>query len=461
MIAYIDGTMAGLRLRDRYMGSELCRFERSLMTDPSNRDVGFVSFIDGRSFRLLKSKFTDIDSGRVYLLPPDLSPKAIDGELVRAVPSHVLKRVVVPGNDPRRVSEAVNMEVVDVLSIERPRVPIPPPLLPKDEFMAKVSSSWSDPDRDLLDLVIALLLVSAPSSVYGRGGLGSEGLETPRAPDAGTPRDLAQTVTAQLPVEFRTSGTSRYRFLTVDSLKDLIEVQSTRVEENCFSIVRPHRVSEAMRSKKVPIQLPFVLKEARLKGKPPEIDLDVLDYQLTALYTPPPTDEQVRELSERALKEAFTDAFWDAPSIGEPDPLGAVRIALALTRLNIGKQFTGEGFMRKRTDVSSDGFSVFKELLSRGLEEKGRMMREEDVFRRDRTFPWRSKLKPLDRRIYMELRETAEREGRVDFDRGSIMPGADRRKVEEALERLNRYGYVLFMKGGTVIKVVISSIPEE
>ncbi|MCU0799145.1 MAG: hypothetical protein MUC62_05680 [Candidatus Thermoplasmatota archaeon] len=452
--------MAGLRLRDRYMGSELCRFERSLMSDPSNRDVGFVSFIDRRSFRLLKSRFTDIDSGRVYVLPSDLSAQVIDGELIRAVPSRILKRVVIPGNDPGRLSEAVNMEVVDVLSLERPRVPIPPPLLPKDEFMAKVSSAWSDPDKDMLDLVIALLLVSAPSSVYGRGGLGSEGLETPRAPDVGTPRDLAQTVTAQLPVEFRTSGTQRYRFLTVDSLKDLIEVQTTRVEENCFSIVRPHKVSETMRSKKVPIQLPFVLRDSRLKGKRPELDLDVLDYQLTALYTPPPTDDQVRELSERALKEAFTDAFWDAPSIGEPDPLGAVRIALALTRLNIGKQFTGEGYMRKRTDVSSDGFSVFKELLSRGLEEKGRMIREEDAFRRDRTFPWRSKLKPMDRRIYMELREAAERDGTFDFDRGSIMPGADRRQVEEALDRLNRYGYVLFMKGGTVVKVVVSTHPE-
>jgi hypothetical protein len=88
-------------------------------------------------------------------------------------------------------------------------------------------------------------------------------------------------------------------------------------------------------------------------------------------------------------------------------------------------------------------------------------MREEEIFRRDRSYPWRGQLKPLDRRIYMELRRKAEEEKVFETDMSAIMPEMDRRQVEGSLERLNRYGYVLFMKGGTVIKVVISSHPEE
>ena len=77
-----------------------------------------------------------------------------------------------------------------------------------------------------------------------------------------------------------------------------------------------------------------------------------------------------------------------------------------------------------------------------------------------RTHPWREKLKEEDRLIYAMLRRKREEEDLSDTPRDSIFPDKDQRMIQESLDRLNHYGYILYMRGGTVIRVVISDTPE-
>jgi len=452
--------MAALRLKEREQGAEFCRFERSLIFDPANRDIGFVEFVGPARFRLYKSKFTrQIDSGKVYVLPPDLAGKVGTDDLIRVTTGRTVRKVRMDRRGPVGLREARWVDEVVVEAVEEARVPLPPPALPMDEFMHRSSANWRNADLDKLDKIIALLLVSTPPSVYGRGGLGSEGLEGIRAPSSGTPRDVAQTVLSLLPVEFRTTGMT-YRYASVDSLKGYSDIARGEAPEVCFTLVRPHRVSSVLKGGALPIQLPFVLKDAELIERKLEVDLDILDYQLTALYMPPPSEKTMVEEVEKVLRSSFIDSFWDEVGIGEPDPLASVKLGLALTRLSVGKQFTRTGYTRKRTDLM-DGATLFKDLLKIGFDEARRRIREEDLFRGMGQPPWADRLKEMDKQIYYDLRTRAERDGTSEFPREEVVSKWDRKLVEASLERLNRYGYILFMKGGSVIKVVVRSSPED
>ncbi len=452
--------MPPFRLMDRQFGSEFCKLERSLIFDPEMKDVGFVHFLTGNTIVLKGSKFTQMDKDRVYVLPVEISKEIVEGQFVKVETGKIERAVIPSGAGRGALKNASYKEVTEAISIEDARIPLPPPSLPADEFLYRASSNWNSAEEDLLDKIIALLMVSAPSSVYGHGGIGSEGLEVMRSPGTGTPRDVAQTIYSQLPVEFRIKGKSPYRYSTVDSLKGLIEFERGRAPENSYSILKPMRYSERLKEKRVPIQLPFVLKDSELSGKKEDLDLDVLEYQLTALYTPPPSENMVKKVAADLARTSHGESIWGGKAISAIDPLSSLRIGLSLSRLNVGKHFDGKGYSRRITDIG-DGRDLFRELISRGLEEVERRARREKMVDSMGVHPWRDGLRPIDREVYFELRTRSEETGVDEFKVDDIDIELDGRTLEVSLDRLNRYGYILYLKGKTVIKLIIDSSPED
>jgi hypothetical protein len=343
-------------------------------------------------------------------------------------------------------------------SISEPKIPLPPPDLPADEFLDRVSSNWKDPEEDHLDHIIALLMVSSPRSILGEGGLGSEGIQRDRGSRNGTNRDVADTILSQLPLEFRTSGTEQYKYSKIESTGDLKLIKAKRISENCYSLV-PEKIYEAMVQRHIPIQLPFVVRNSELATSKVEIDLDVLEYQLTGLYLPPPPEAIQEDRFHKLIKDLKNEEFWDMKGIGELDKNAGMKIELALTRLFIGKRFSGDGYRSSRTDIS-EGTDLIKRILRYGYENFRMKIKEEDYFRSRKSEPWRGKLKPLDKEIYIYLRNLLEEQGIDQVPRSEILPTTKQNKVDESIERLNRYGYVLQMKNGSIIKIVISDDPE-
>ncbi|MEA3558706.1 MAG: hypothetical protein U9R75_05565 [Candidatus Thermoplasmatota archaeon] len=452
--------MKGIRLADRERGSEFSRFERRLIFEEAYSHVGYVKYLDSRHFTLRKSLFTDIDTGSRYRLPDGMSVPPDEGSFIEVDPGGKTYEVRMGRKRKPFSLQAEGRAIIEVGSFTEARVPLASPNIPVDEFLSKVSSNWRNPEDDLLDMIIGLTIVSAPSSVYGKGGLGSEGIGVTGMPGRGTPRDVSNSIISMLPVEFRTSGSRTYRYHSVNSLKGMIQMDRAKVKEDCYSIIRPRRLKEAMKGRGPPVQLPFVINNASLLGRDQEFDLDVLDYQLTALYVPPPPEKVVEELALSTVKRSHEEAFFDMPGIGEPDAMAAVKLGLAVTRLHIGKQFTGTGFSRTRTDPSR-GREIMEELLKRGNESVRDRIKEEELFSKRSELPWRSRLKPLDKRIYYRLRSNYEESGVQDLPIEKVLPDESRPLVEDSLERLNRYGYILFMKGGTMIKVIVGSSPED
>jgi hypothetical protein len=88
-------------------------------------------------------------------------------------------------------------------------------------------------------------------------------------------------------------------------------------------------------------------------------------------------------------------------------------------------------------------------------------MDEERVLSGERTHPWKGRLQPVDRRVYLWLRERCDSEGSDEIPRESIMPELDERELDGSIERLSRYGYVLLMKNGAMIKPIILEHPED
>lgn len=450
-----------MSLEKRTKGSEFCPLERMLIFDREHIHTGFIHFESPRSFTLRGSLYTDVDNGLLYLIDRDLATDVQEGELVEVEPGRRVERVIGDRKvmmEGRGVSRRI--ELIEVLRISRARLSVPPPVLPRDEFLHRISRRWVDADSDHLDKVIALLLVSSPPSVYGDGGLGSQGLEVYRDTGKGTPRDVASDVMTLLPNEFRVRGRSRYHYSPLDTVRGITSLESSRAPEECYTIVKPHRVSDAWTRQKLPIALPFILKDAVLRGKKNEFDLDVLDYQLTAMYMPPPPEKEVREMAERAVMSAHRQQLFDLGGVGEPEPLGALRLALSFSRLNVGKVLKGRRYVRASFMGLEEGERLYSILMKQGLEEV-RIRAEEERFGGMRSHPWRERLKEIDRRIYYQLRRDYEDRGLEQVPRCSILPGEDTRLVDEALDRLNRYGYVLFMKGGTEVRIVITSHPED
>jgi hypothetical protein len=301
-------------------------------------------------------------------------------------------------------------------------------------------------------------MVSSPRSIIGEGGLGSEGIQRERGTKKGTNKDLADMIMAQLPLEFRTSGTVQYKYSKIENIGDIKLIGARRTSENCYSLV-PDRIYEAMVQRNIPIQLPFVVRNAELKKREMEMDLDVLDYQLTGLYLPPPPEKVQEERFHGLINDLKNEEFWDMGRVGELDPNAGIKIELALTRLFLGKRFKGDGYGASRTDIS-EGADIIRKLMSYGFENFRMKVREEDYFRSQRTEPWREKLEPLDKEIYLDLRRMNDEQGIDLVPRDSIMPGSDRTMVDASIERLNRYGYVLQMKNRTMIKMVITDDPE-
>ncbi len=452
--------MSPFRLRDRDLGAQFCQLERSLIFNEAMSHIGFVHHEGTNTFRLLKSKFTEIYGSYVYTIPRDLRPSIEEGSFISVEPGRVSARISVDrGRFVKGKEEPRKLLVAEVESVAPAVLALPSPELPRDEFLDRISRSWRSAREDMLDKVMALLMVSAPSSLYGSGGIGSEGLEVARDLSKGTPRNVADTVLSQLPAEFRMRSGSPYYFTKVDSLTTVRSIGRNRSDEGCFTLVHPHRVTDAWTREKIPIQLPFILREAQFRGRLPELDLDVLDFQLTALYTPPPAENMVEEMMGR-VKKRGESLMFDAVGLGMPDQMASVRIALSLARLNVGRVFRTGKYVRPLENPLDEGERLYYALMEQGMEEVGRK-KEEERYGGMRSHPWRERLKDLDRRIYYRLRISAEESGVDRVPRESIMPDIERRTIDKALDRLNRYGYILFMKGGTEIKVVVESSPED
>ena len=454
-----------MRLADRSLGAQFCRFERELIFNNENRHIGFVNFTGRNTFELVKSKFTGLSGRDLYLLPEDLRRGVAQGEYVRVEPGGMERRYrPAPGRTRRSLRAPDFTDLTEVEGIHSEPLKIPPPNIPRDEFLARISRGWSNADSDLLDRVMGVLMLSAPPSVYGRGGIGSEGIVGSadfRSPGSGTPRNVAASIRNLLPTEFRNGNVGPYHYSQVGNLRDLKRITRGGEQEECFTLVKPHRVSDTWRGQSVPIQLPFVLRDSILLGATTEFDLDVLDYQLSAFYLPPPKMEDAERIAGEAVKRAMDIELFDMPGIGEIEPMGAVRLSMSLFRLSVGKMFTGKGYVRRTFLRFGEGQELFVELIRRGLDEVGKRKRTEGLIRGLRTHPWRDRLKDEDRMIYAELRRRYDELGIRDTPRSDLFPDRDQRMVGRSLERLNRFGYVLFMQGGAIVRVVVSEDPEE
>jgi len=449
--------MKRLRLSDRTQGSEFCRFERSLIFDEDLKDVGYVSHIGSRTFRLLKSRFTDVDSGRIYVLPLDGSVSVDEGAFVRVEVERLVRdrKLGVGGGENDLIG--VETTFAEAGSISEARVPLPPPELPVDEFLDRISRSWKNAVEDHLHHVIGLLMVSSPRSIFGEGGLGSEGVQRERSVLKGSNRDLANTILEQLPVEFRTGGTTQYKYSKIEGLGDIKLISAKKVSENCYSLV-PDRIHEAMVERRIPIQLPFVIRNSELIDRDIEVDLDVLDYQLSGLYLPPPPEKVQEETFLELMKGLHKEEFWDMRSVGEIEPTAGPKLSMALTRLFIGRSFDGKGYRASRTDPD-EGSGIIRDILRYGFENIRLKLKEESYFRSRRSEPWRGSLRSLDKEIYIQLRNRFEENGMEEVPRHSLMPDISPFKVDQSLERLSKYGYILQLKGGAIIKIVRSYEP--
>jgi len=264
---------------------------------------------------------------------------------------------------------------------------------------------------------------------------------------------VARSVEGRLPSDFL-RGVGQYYFGTLNSAGAMRSFKRKEVSEASFSLVRPHRVTDSWIRERIPVQLPFVLDEAKLRDSSEVFDLDVMDYQLCALYSPPPDQELVMDLVGRTVRNTMVRESFDLPKAMEVDLLAGVREALSLMRLNVGREFKGRSYIRRPLSGHEEGLRIFEKLMKRGMEEVERKARHEDIFKGDRSMPFRDRLDGNDRELYYRIRKIIEEEGVREVPIDRLAPKKGRKAFEDSVANLNRYGYILMMKGGTTVRLV-------
>ena len=301
------------------------------------KHVGWVIPIDNQKFRLQISPFHKDTREHVYILPergmmPNTSkPVYVEGIERKEAKLDAKKRSVF-GKYWRKY---LFVEKLEEYKIRKTK-----PDISLDDFFAACSYNWNYANEDDLDKMIALQLVSCPSSIAGNGGLGSLSSRITKGGSFGKMyvSQLNNTFKAIVPSDFYSSHeVYRFKFLNREATKlGNITPSALRFRPSTFELnyVKPcTTVEQAIEfPNKYPVQIPLLVRHSSYNKKVNDYQYDILQYQLSALiHRPEFTDEKLKsfEKSVKKMIELKNNKVLDV------DPFAINKLALAFSRLHL------------------------------------------------------------------------------------------------------------------------------
>ncbi len=450
--------MAAL-IRD-WMGSELADFERALLYDPDRQHWGWLKWLPeggNRIFYLSKSPFL----GKVGIPTYYILPEGYD----RLLTENQFIRVEVDGipQEERYPERYISYRVKSVETIpDRELINIlPRPKLYIEEFRHEATINFHNAEKDNLDVVIPLQLVSSPSNEAGRGGLTvrRESFLENEAGQAEAVRKFKDGVLDCIPTGFKIINPA-YMYMQVTPGKEAgLERLKKKVRE-------VNLMTEPGTS--LSIHLPLIHLQSRYQFRQ-RLSSDVVAYQLTALICQPhlkredikPIESSVKKARKRMEKLSIDFNMM---------PMAEVKIAEAFARMRLVQNNAIYKYLddasrlldtqRKVTedlyhDLWNRQVEAYEDLRSAfdGVEIKGIQVGGKKRSVNISSFD--ASLSRRDISVYMEIRRMIQETGAQHIKKQALKKSLamDEALLKESLDMLRTRGYVIMLQNGSLIKV--------
>ncbi len=279
--------MGKLDLNKREFGCWFAPFERELLFVKKEEHIGWVEHTSDKTFKLKLTPFYEQYRNYEYIAPePNLLPP--QKLCVEVKPFKIIREPEF--NNKNLYGKNQNYCIID--GFKEYNVKMQKPDIGYKDFLYHCSVNWKNVEEDNIDKMLALQLVSCPSSFYGKGGVGT------MASKLSSHGKLSKTIVPQLNSTYNSilatnfqKMNDKYFFNMVKTPRDMEFINQIRRSSLCeINYCKPClTINEAqMITESIPIQIPLLIKYATYK-KADELAEPylLLQYQLTALMHNP------------------------------------------------------------------------------------------------------------------------------------------------------------------------------
>ncbi len=274
-----------LDLNEREFGYWFAPFERELIWVKNQEHIGWVVRTSNTTFKLQYTPFYKQYKNYTYIAPT-LEQMPPENMCVEIKPLKIVQKVKFSGRG--LYGEYDNYCIIDgfkeyILQIQKQKLN-----MGYKDFLYHCSSNWNFAEEDDLDKMLALQLVSCPSSFYGKGGIGAI------ASKISSYGKLSKSVVTQLSNTYKgivspnfKEVNDKYFFNLITTSSDVSYIDQIRKHNPCeVNYCRPCLTynDAQITAGAIPVQIPLLIKGANYKKSDglEEVYL-LLQYQLTAL----------------------------------------------------------------------------------------------------------------------------------------------------------------------------------
>ncbi len=316
-------------LNKREYGEWFAPFEQELIFLKKEEHIGWVEYTSDNTFKLKLSPFYGEYRKYEYIVadPKTMPPQ---GKCIEVKPFKLIHDPLF--NTKNLYGKYQNYCIIDRYNDYQIR--LPKLNIGYKDFLYHCSSSWLNAEEDNLDTMLALQLVSCPSSFYGVGGIGAAAAKISKGKlSTAIIPELNNTYKTIVAENFQTMN-DKYMFNMAKTSTDRKQINHIRQvnlpEVNyccpCATMNEAQKVTET-----IPIQIPMLVKGATyLNASKLAEPYFVLQYQLTALMHTPTFGDSNSALKEiedniRLMSSCDLPFNFDANTVN--------KLALAFNRL--------------------------------------------------------------------------------------------------------------------------------
>ena len=276
-----------LDLDRREFSSWWAPFEQELIRINQQEHIGWAVPTSNKTFKLKFTPFSQHYNNYIYIIPsPDLMPP--NNVCVEIKPFKIVQKIKLDENSTFGKYE--NYCIVD--SFKEYKLGIPKPDIDKKDILYYCSENWVGAREDYLDEMLALQLVSCPSSLFGKGGLGAVASKISKHGNLvkSIVTELGSTYNGIIPSNFQKMN-DWYYFSLIKNPSKIDSIKQERKRTSCeINYCKPCLTFEEaqLTINNIQIQIPMLITRAKYKKSNAMSEKYLLlQYQLTALmYTP-------------------------------------------------------------------------------------------------------------------------------------------------------------------------------
>jgi len=359
--------MKKLDLNEREFGGWFAPFERELLFVKKEEHIGWVEHTSDKTFKLKLTPFYEQYRNYEYIAPEsNLLP--LQNSCVEVTPFKITREPVF--NDKSLYGNYQNYCIIDGFKEYTINIKDHKPDIGFKDFLYQCSVQWKNAEEEDIDKMLALQLVSCPSSFYGKGGIGTMASKlSSHGKLSNIVPNLNSTYNSIMATNFQKMN-DKYFFKMIKTPRESKFINHIRQSSNsceinycnpCLTINEAQTITES-----VPIQIPLLIKNATYKATyglaEPYL---LLQYQLTALMHEPKFGDTNSALNK--IENNIRKTIEERKNIINVDANTINKLALSFSRLYLNDDTKTED-INEATDMFFAHLNDWKPYINQSKE---------------------------------------------------------------------------------------------